>query len=247
MFNFFFKRQQVNADISFIKTDMHSHLLPGIDDGVPQKEQSIQFMQALMQLGYTSFICTPHILHTVHNNSKSTILPALQTVQTTINAAGLDIKVSAAAEYMVDEYVEQELKKTEEVLHFNKNVLIEMSYAAPSPNIEEVLFNLKLNGWQPVLAHPERYNYFHDKWTSYERLIDMGCEFQLNLLSLSDYYGPSVKAMAEKLIKKQMVHWLGTDLHHQKHLRAIQLLLTEKRFYDLLKDVPFKNASLVMP
>lgn len=223
---------------------MHSHLLPGIDDGVKSAEQSVLFMQALMQLGYQSFIGTPHILHTVHDNNKQTILSSLENLQNHISETGLNIPIAAAAEYMVDEYVEELCKDNTDMLNFSGNVLIEMSYAAQAPNIEEVVFTLKLNGWQPVLAHPERYNYLHDKWAAYERLKDMGCDFQVNLLSLSDYYGSGVKKTAEKLFKKQMVNWLGTDLHHQRHLNAIQQLLTEKRFYDLVKDVPLKNANL---
>ena len=241
----FFKPKRVTPDLSFIGVDMHAHLLPGLDDGVQDVAESVRFIAALKEMGYHRFICTPHILHGIHPNSPETILPALAIMQQALHEAGIQVGTSAAAEYMVDLEMEEALKKHQPILPLGKQyVLIEMSYAAPSPNIESVIFELQLQGYKPVLAHPERYNFFHHMPAQLSRLRDMGCLLQLNLLSLSDYYGAGVRRFAEKLVKENQIDFVGTDLHHQRHLDALIALASQKAFYQLLQPLKLRNQEL---
>lgn len=120
-----------------------------------------------------------------------------------------------------------------------------MSYLAPSPNLDQVIFDLRVAGYQPVLAHPERYNFYHFQFNQYQRLRDSGCWFQINLLSLSGYYGKPIKKIAEKLITENMVEMIGTDMHHQNHLNAMKNFTQSKEFYKLVKNIPLKNKMLL--
>lgn len=248
MFNFLFKSARVTPDLSFIAADMHSHLLPGIDDGLQEVAQSVEFIKQLKELGYKKLICTPHILADLYPNTRETILPKLDLVRKALKKAGVDMPVDAAAEYMIDHSFAELLstsKKTDLLTINNQYILVEMSYLAPSPNFEQVIFDLRMMGLTPIVAHPERYSYYHKQFESYERFVDLGCKLQVNLLSLSGGYGPHVKKTAEKLFSKQMVDFLGTDMHHEKHLEMLHLLAAKKEFYTLVAEATLKNKSLL--
>ena len=246
MFSFFKRSLQVKPDLSFLGVDMHSHLLPGLDDGLQELGISIAFIKELNQMGYSKLICTPHILSDLYPNNPETILPKLQLVQQALSLQNIPVTIEAAAEYMVDPEMEDMVKRGDKLLTFGKNlILIEMSYVAPSPNIEEVIFALRLKGLIPVIAHPERYIFYHANFALYERFIDLGCKLQVNLLSLLGYYGKPVKQMAEKLFDKKMVSLVGTDMHHENHLMALKDLASKPEFYKLLKSANLENHALL--
>jgi tyrosine-protein phosphatase YwqE len=119
-----------------------------------------------------------------------------------------------------------------------------MSYVAPSPFIETAIFRLNVQGYKPILAHPERYGYYHHDFNQYYRLKEMGCIFQVNLLSLSGYYGPIVKKVALRMIKENLISYIGTDLHHHNHVDAIKAFTITKEFYEIMKGVSLLNSSL---
>ena len=153
-------------------------------------------------MGYKKLICTPHILSDLYPNNPDTILPKLEQVRKALEENEVDIKIEAGAEYMVDIEMETYLKNKKPMLPLgNKLLLIEMSYLVESPNMEQVIFELRMQGYQPVLAHPERYSYYHRQFEKYERYVDMGCLLQVNLLSLLGYYSKPVRLIAEKLLK----------------------------------------------
>jgi len=249
MFNFFKKSPKpVPADLSFIGIDMHSHLLPGIDDGLQEVEQSVEFIRDLKNLGYKKLYCTPHILSDLYPNSPETILPRLALVRDALKAANVDMPIEAAAEYMIDHMFADLIAKSkkEDLLTIGGDyILVEMSYLAPSPNFDQVIFDLRMLGLQPILAHPERYSYYHHQFEQYERFKDLGCKLQVNLLSLSGGYGPHVKKTAEKLFKNQMVDFLGTDMHHERHLANLKQLATRPEFYDLVSNATILNNTLL--
>lgn len=227
---------------------MHSHLLPGIDDGLQELETTVAFIKDLKGLGYKKLICTPHILSDLYPNSPATILPKLALVRDALKAAGVDMQVDAAAEYMIDHMFSELLAKSkkEDLLTIAEDyILVEMSYLSPSPNFEQTIFDLRMLGLQPILAHPERYSYYHHQFEQYERFKDLGCKLQVNLLSLSGGYGPNVKKTAEKLFKNQMVDFLGTDMHHDRHLAMLKNLATKKEFYELVSNAEILNNTLL--
>jgi tyrosine-protein phosphatase YwqE len=247
MFKLFGSSKTAAPDLSFLSVDMHSHLLPGLDDGLKTLDQTISFMQQMNKMGYQKFICTPHILSDMHPNTPETILPKLDLVRNELAKQNINIQVEAAAEYMIDLEFEQLIESGKPLLSFGSKdyILIEMSYMAESPNFEKVIFNLQMKGLKPIFAHPERYSYFHGQFKQYERLIDLGCLLQVNLLSLSGYYGKEVKKAAELLFKKDMVSFLGTDMHHERHLEMLKQLVVKKDFLSLVSNADLQNKTLL--
>jgi protein-tyrosine phosphatase len=248
MFNFFKKSGTVNPDLSFIAVDMHSHLLPGIDDGLKEVEQSVEFITRLHSLGYQKLICTPHILSDLYPNSRETILPKLDLVREALVKANVPVQIEAAAEYMMDhEFTDLISKaKKEDLMTIEKNyILVEMSYLAASPNVEQIIFDIRMLGLKPILAHPERYSYLHRTFEQYERFRELGCSLQVNLLSLSGGYGPHVKKTAEKLFQHHMVDFVGTDMHHERHLSGLHDLASKKDFYTLLETADLQNKTFL--
>ncbi len=235
---------KIPADLSFIGVDMHSHLLPALDDGSQNIDDSIHFIRELHQLGYRKFICTPHIISDMYPNNKETIHPAYELVVEKLKEENINVEISYAAEFMVNSDFDKIIKDGK-LLTFGKNyVLIEMSYMAASPNIKEVIFSLIMKGLQPVLAHPERYSYYHNNYNGIQDFIDAGCLLQVNILSLSGMYGKEVKKMAEALIQDKMISFAGTDLHHDRHLAMMQDIATNPAIINQLKSLTLLNNEL---
>jgi protein-tyrosine phosphatase len=224
MFSIFNKKKRARLDLSGLVADMHSHLLPGIDDGSPDTETSLELINGLQELGYRKFITTPHILWDMYKNDATTIDAAYQELQQAAqqeNNAAIPIK--AAAEYFLDEHFDELLENNVPLLTLHKNlVLVEFSFVTTPLNFKDKLFNMQMRGYQPVLAHPERYLYFMSDRKWYDELKDAGCLFQLNILSLTGYYGKASLQLAQYLIGKRYINLLGTDCHHFRHLNTLR-------------------------
>lgn len=202
---------------------MHSHLLPGIDDGAQDLEDSLQLIQGMQELGYKKLITTPHVLWDMYKNTTEIIREKEALVREALKNAGVNIELHAAAEYFLDEHVEEMLRNKEPLLTISGNmVLAEFSMAFPSLNIKDLLFEMTMQGYQPVIAHPERYAYLERNKEFYGELRDVGCMFQLNLLSLTGQYGRTVSELAQYLLKNGFYSLVGTDLHHNGHLEGLQ-------------------------
>lgn len=240
----FFKSYPKNDNLEWLGVDMHSHLLPAIDDGSPDVATSVNYIKQLAALGLSKFICTPHIFNEVYPNSKKTIQPALVQTQQEAKTQNINVEIYAAAEYMMDvDFLE--ILKNEEILTLpNKYILIEMSYAAKNNNIEQYIFDLSIKGYKPILAHPERYKYYHANLKQYKRFKDMGCLLQVNALSVTGYYGKDVKDVALTLIKQNLIDLVGTDTHHQKHLETLSYYTRNGKFYELLGKCDMQNKTL---
>lgn len=187
MFKLFSKSKPATGkvDLSVLKVDMHSHLLPGIDDGSPDITTSINLIKGMMELGYTKLVTTPHIMWDMYKNTSEIILQKLEVVREAVKTAGLNVEINAAAEYFLDDYVGELIKRNTPLLTISGNmVLVEFSMAYPSHGLKDILFDMQMQNYQPVIAHPERYIYLDQNKEFYEELKDIGCLFQLNLLSL---------------------------------------------------------------
>jgi protein-tyrosine phosphatase len=224
MFNLFSRKKQLEKpDFSMLKTDMHSHLLPGIDDGSPDMETSLELIKTMRDFGYSKLITTPHVMWDMYKNSRDIILRKLDEVRTAMKAGGINIEIYAAAEYFLDDHVSDLVNRNEPLLTISGNmVLVEFSLAFPSLNMKDILFNMQMKGYLPVIAHPERYIYLERNKEFYQELKDTGCLFQLNMLSLSNHYGRSVHDLAQYLIKNEYYDLVGTDLHHFGHIEGLQ-------------------------
>lgn len=245
MFSFFSKKYDDSLNLSFLEVDMHSHLLPDIDDGLKTMEETIEFVKEFEQLGYKKIICTPHILPGVHNNNPEIILNKLDEVREALTANGINIKIEAAAEYMVGLELQETIENDEKLLTFGDNfILIEMSYAAPSQNIAKVIFDLKVKGFKPILAHPERYNYYLGNIDAYEDFVGRGCLLQINLLSLTGFYGKPVQKAAEYLVNNNLVSFIGTDMHHRGHLEMTKKFASSVNFHKIVSKLNLRNKEL---
>jgi len=231
------------ADLSSLGADMHSHLIPGIDDGAKTIEESLALITFLYNHGYTRLITTPHVMSDYFRNTPETILGGLQQVREAVKEAGIPVEIKAAAEYYVDDGF---MRKLEEgpLLTFGDNyLLVEVSYINPPDSIFDILFKAQVKGYRPVLAHPERYPYWYRHPEQYRRFYEMGITLQVNLNSLSGYYGPDARRIAEKLIDMGIIGAIGTDMHHTKHAAALEQTLKEKYLHRLL-DMPLINREL---
>jgi tyrosine-protein phosphatase YwqE len=246
MLSIFKKTLPPPPDLSGLVTDMHSHIIPGIDDGSTDVETSIELIRGLTGLGYKKFIATPHILWDIYKNDDSTIRPAYTELQQALKENNMDVSVSFAAEYFLDDHIDDLIEQEIPLLTIKKNwVLTEFSFVSAPLDLKEKLFALQISGYQPIVAHPERYGYFSRDRKVYDDLKEAGYYFQVNLLSLTGYYGKGPQELAEYLVKKKYVDLLGTDLHHLRHLQSLQ---TNPQLTDIIKELQdsgkLLNASL---
>ena len=227
MFKFFNKKQKAEVDNKLpFTTDMHSHILPGIDDGSPDVETSIQLIRGLMDLGITKSIATPHIIGDMYRNTPDTIFAAQKLLQDELDDRQIDFQLSAAAEYMLDNYFFEMLSNKSLLLTVKDNLLLtEFSFSSMPDHIEKMAFSIITEGYVPILAHPERYGYFHGNQKIFQRLKDLGFLLQVNILSLTGYYGKEIQKTALYLVKNDLVSFIGTDLHHERHLEAMNVRL----------------------
>lgn len=247
MFKLFSKSKpgKEKFDFSFLNTDMHSHLLPGIDDGAKDLQDSLQLIRGFKELGYCRLMTTPHIMWDMYRNTADIIKEKLELVRQAVRQEGIDIEIDAAAEYFLDEHVMQLLEKKEPLLKIGGNmVLAEFSMVYPPLNIKEILFEMQMQGYQPVIAHPERYSYLHQNKDFYSELKDAGCLFQLNLLSLSGGYGRTVTDLANYLLKNNFYDMVGTDLHHIGHLEALKRFQAPPLLRDWLASGKVLNTKI---
>lgn len=216
------KRVPVYSGFSWLAQDIHSHILPGIDDGSPDIDTSLQLLQSLSATGINKFICTPHIISDMYHNTPQTINEALTRLKKAVRDKGIPVELSAAAEYMLDDHFMELLRKKEPLLTLTKNyILTELSYSTPPEKLEQISFEININNYQPLMAHPERYPYYHKNYAAYTRMKELGFLLQVNLLSLTGYYGKKVAKAAKFILENDLADFVGTDLHHFNHLQVL--------------------------
>lgn len=246
MFSFFKKANHSNASLfpeNFV--DIHSHLIPGIDDGAKTFEEALKLIQKLGKMGIVNFVTTPHIMEGLYPNSSTTITQKHNELLLYLqkhNCNNVSIKV--AAEYMLDANFLTLLEKKDLLTIGANHVLVEMSYFNMPINLYDILFKIQLAGYKPILAHPERYAFLHSNYSTYHKLKNAGCKFQLNLLSLTDYYGKKTKSMALKLLQDQLIDFVGSDTHNMQHVRFLNELNTKKN-KKILATVFEKNSQFL--
>jgi protein-tyrosine phosphatase len=242
----FLKRfeQKKRRDFSFIGTDMHSHLLPNIDDGCVDIGSSIKCIAKLKELGFSKIITTPHIMGGIYPNTPEQIKENLKELKLALAQEKIEIDLEVAAEYKVDELFMEYLEK-DNLLSFGDNyILIEFSFVAPPVNLEEVIFKIQTKGYKPILAHPERYRYWTNNLEKLKEMKMLGCFFQLNLMSVVGQYGGEVKEQSKKIIKEGMVDFLGTDLHRPDDLKVLEKLVNADGEMKKLLELHILNGQL---
>lgn len=221
-----FKKKEVPSnltDLSGLYIDLHSHLIPGIDDGAKTIEDSIALIRGLRNLGFKKIITSPHIMSGGYNNTPEIILKGRDIVREAIKENNIDVEFDAWAEYYLDETIMPKIENKELLTMGDNYVLVELSYLIKSHNATQYFYSMITNGYKVVLAHPERYPYYHgEAFGEYHNLKDQGVFFQLNIASLTGTYGQSARQTAERMIDENMIDFVATDLHNERHLNYIR-------------------------
>ena len=228
LFDLFKKKKEVLEpfDLSRFKVDIHSHLIPGIDDGSQTMDQTIAMLAKFQSLGYKKVITTPHVMSDSFPNTSENILAGLEDVRAEIKKVGLTIEIEAAAEYYFDETFVAKIK-AKDLLTFGDNyVLLEFAFHSPPQYIDQMFFELQSRGYRPVVAHFERYMYYLGKIDRAIEWRQKGINIQININSLSGHYGPDIKKQAERLIDAGEFDFIGTDCHRIEHLILLENSLT---------------------
>lgn len=232
------------ADLGLLKVDMHSHLIPEIDDGAPTLEDSVELIEELHALGYSKLITTPHIMSDFYKNTPEIINSGLEKVRTALKERNIPVQLDAAAEYYMDFDFEEKIEK-KDLLTFGENyVLFEISFLNAPEQLDSVLFKMRTSGYSPVLAHVERYPYWYNQPEQYEKLVDMGVLLQLNIGSLGGQYGPQAMKIAQNLIDKNMIDLLGTDCHNMHYIDSLKSALTDPYLHKVIESGKLINAGL---
>lgn len=237
----FFKKT-VSAPKDILLADMHSHLLAGLDDGVKLNEEAVHIILKFQELGYQKLITTPHIMSDYYRNEPEQIKNALNQLSVILLEKGIDIKVEAAAEYYLDEELIKKLNNQETLLTMGDNYLLfETNFFTEPYQLNEFIFTAITRGYKLILAHPERYQYM--SLEKAEELRDRGVHLQLNIPSLVGAYGKPVMKMAEKLVDKGWVDFVGSDCHNIIHIETLAEAYQNKYFIKAL-ELPLLNNSL---
>ncbi|MBL1278795.1 MAG: histidinol phosphatase [Fluviicola sp.] len=242
-----FKKKEIlpPINLSAFKVDMHSHLIPGIDDGSQSMDETIAMLAKFESLGYKKVITTPHIMSDFYRNTPEIILGGLAEVQQTAKDLNLKIEIEAAAEYYFDETLLEKLEKNEKLLTFGDNYLLfEFSFHVEPPQIETLFFELLSKGYKPVLAHFERYMFLLESPEKATEWRKQGIYIQMNFNSLGGHYGPEVQKQAEWLVDNQQIDFVATDCHRMDHLMILENNLVNPYFHKLL-ELDLKNGELL--
>ena len=242
----FFKKSKTNFE--HLQIDFHNHILPGIDDGAKDANDSYNLRIGLQERGFEKCVYTPHIYTEIHPNTPASISNAYNTLFQNSTYSNAFKNDSFAAEYMIDENFKNALNSNNPLLCIkDKKVLIEFSTLQLPFFAEETIFNLRLLGYTPIIAHPERYNFMFNNTNTnitYTQLKDMGCEFQLNLLTLVGMYGDISKKASIYLLKNQLYDYAATDVHNSMHLKYLDKLIYSAIWNKYCK-YPFNNQNLI--
>lgn len=239
------KPEEVDVlDLSWLEVDMHSHLIPGIDDGSKSMEESLELIQRLSSYGLRKIITTPHIMSEYYKNTPEIITMGLEDLRKAVKAEGISIEIEAAAEYYMDEILLEKIKDGEKLLTFGGNyILVETGFINKPQMLLETMFQLEMSGYKPIFAHPERYQYLIGDKSLLEDLVDRKILFQINLLSLTGFYSKPVKDFAESLLERDLVRFFGTDCHNVRYLDMLETLPKQKS-YSQIKQINCMNSSL---
>lgn len=219
-------------------TDIHCHLTPGIDDGSPDVDKSVQLLTYMEKWGIRRIVMTPHVTEDTFENTPATIDPAFGILVAGAREAGIGIDLlPPSGEYRMDNFFVESLARGLVRPMPGGYLLVENSFSVEPWDVDKLLFDLTLKGYKPVLAHPERYIYYHSVPDRYRQLHDRGVFMQCNILSFAGYYGREIKHMACRMLENGLVDFLGTDLHGMRHAEAMEHFMGSRDFRNLSRRV----------
>lgn len=245
MFSFFRKKKEAESTERgpLLSVDIHSHLIPGIDDGARDMEESISLLKAMAALGYHRVITTPHIMSDGYRNTPGVILEGLKALRETAEKEGIDMEIEAAAEYYLDDGFYEHLRRGD-LLSIGEYLLVETSYLVKPLQFDAMIFDIAAAGYKPMLAHPERYRYIKDLKSEYEMMKEKGIYFQVNLNSLGGHYGRDAKAKADFLNRSGMIDFLGSDIHRLKQAETLKSVQSTESYRTVFENNTILNETL---
>lgn len=239
------KKELLFQNFEIIGVDMHSHLIPGIDDGSKSIDDSLEMIRAFIDLGFRKLYITPHVMSDYYKNDPKIIYEGYNKLKEAIIENNLQIEIFPSAEYYVDFEFEEKLKSNAELLPISeKYILIEFSFYNTPENYLDVIFQLQTKGYKVIFAHPERFVIFQNDYEKYVELKNRDVFFQINSISLLGDYGLMAKKTAERLIHDGFVDFVGSDAHNINQLERLRALRNNKLFYSLITSKALLNNSL---
>lgn len=226
MFDFLFKIKEPQQ--LWFSTDIHCHIVPGIDDGSPDANTSADLIERMQGWGISRIFASPHVTQETFENTPQTIAPALDSLHEELRRRDNPIQVANSAEYRIDEFFAAQMEQDVLMPYPGGFLLIENSFMQEPWNLDQLIFDLQVKGYRPIMAHPERFSYYYSKKERYQALHDAGALFQINVLSLAGHYGKAEKQIAEYLIEHNLVDFCGTDLHNHRHADSIDNYLCSR-------------------
>jgi tyrosine-protein phosphatase YwqE len=240
----FFKKKDVKKIECNLKVDLHSHLIPGIDDGAKDMQESLQLLRGMEALGYEKVITTPHIMLDAYKNTAEIILNGLESLREAAKKDGISLQIEAAAEYYLDDGFEDLLQKGDMLTIADKYLLFETSYFAKPMQLEDMIFAITSSGYIPLMAHPERYRYVKDPQEEYARFKELGVVFQSNLNSFYGHYGKDAKSKVKYLSENGLISFLGSDIHHLKQVDTLSKVFLLESYKNIFTNNTILNNTL---
>lgn len=230
MFNFFRKKTQ-DATL-FYTTDVHSHILPGVDHGAATVDDSLALLRAEREMGISRVVLTSHVTAGTFENTPETLRPAFESLKQAVSETDdlCDMQLFLSAEYRVDEFWDQQYALGNQIAMPGNFILLENSFHQELLELDRLLFDLRVKGYKPILAHPERYGYYAARKQRLEQLHGIGIKFQVNLLSLAGYFGQHCRETALWIVKHGMADMLGSDMHGLDHAKVIKDYIGSKEW-----------------
>jgi tyrosine-protein phosphatase YwqE len=239
-----FRRKKEKERGRIINVDLHSHLIPGIDDGSASMEESLILLKGMADLEYQKVITTPHIMLDAYKNTPQIIHEGLDALRKASETEGIEVEIEAAAEYYLDDGFYDLLHKGDMLTINGEYLLFETSYVSKPLQFEEMIFEIGAAGYRPLMAHPERYRYIRDYKKEYGRFKELGVMFQVNLNSFGGHYGRDAKQKAEFLSQEGMIDFLGSDVHHKKQVVTLESVFQSDAYSDIFKNNTILNDTL---
>lgn len=238
MFLFSKKKPFLGGILTQEMTDLHAHLLPGVDDGAQSEEDSFVLLKYLEEIGLRRLFLTPHIMDDLKNNTRSFLRERFERFLAVYPGR---VELRLGAEYMLDQHFFRHME--EGLLTYDGvHVLVETSYLYAPPDLQGMIYEITLNGYIPVLAHPERYVYMEK--SDYHQLKNRGCLFQMNLLSLSGFYGKSASMRCRELLEDDLYDLVGSDIHNRRHPEAYARFSLRQKEEDAFRGLFRRNRKL---
>ena len=245
MFSFFKRKLSPRPIFEALGTDMHCHLVPQVDDGSKCFEESVECLHTLKTVGFNKVFITPHFQYPRFNNDEDDIRLRYQNLKLRAVEEGVDIEMAGVAgEYRIDSGFRNRMENPRFMKIADKYLLVEFSLHQQMMGCDEMIFDLQMQGYDIILAHPERYPYLNILGSRMEQLKNQGVFFQINALSLGGFYGEEPKRRAYQMLENGWVEFMGTDTHNGMYAQALVDLSNDRKIEKVLNKYEFLNKTL---